>query len=220
MKMLAATGFLLASAATGETIDFESTDIGSSPSGWLFAQARERNAPPRWEVISDTAAPERGHVLAQLVRARDYRHFPLALYSDPRIADGRVAVRFKPVLGGVAKAAGLIWRYRDESNYYVAAADALKGNVVLLKVEGGRRRELASFGRRTPYDEFSVPLDLPVGRWSMLAVSFNGSRYQVQLNGMELLDVDDATFLEPGSVGLWTMADSLSYFDDFEVSLP
>jgi hypothetical protein len=220
MKALAAAGLLLASAAVGETVDFEDMEAGLAPPGWVFAQARKRSDPPRWEVIRDAGAPARGNVLAQLARDRDFRRFPLALYERLEVADGRVAVRFKPVLGGAAKAAGLVWRYRDENNYYVVAADALRENVVLLKIESGRRRELASAGRRTPFDEFSVPLDLPVGQWSTLAVSFSGPRFQVLLNGTELFEVEDSTFLGPGRVGLWTMADSISYFDDFEVSSP
>jgi hypothetical protein len=220
MKMLAAAGLLLASPALGESVDFERVAVGAPPPGWVFAPTRGRSAPSRWEVIADTAAPERGHVLAQLARDRNFRRYPLAIYDRAAIADGRVAVRFKPVLGGVAKAAGLVWRYRDESNYYVAAADALRGNVVVLKFEDGRRRELGSVGPRSPHDEFSVPLEQPADRWSTFAVSFSGSHFRVMLNGEQLIDAEDSTFLGPGKVGLWTMADSISYFDDFEVSSP
>jgi hypothetical protein len=40
----------------------------------------------------------------------------------------------------------------------------------------------------------------------------------VFFEGEKLFDVDDSTFLDPGGIGLWTMADSVSYFDDFEFS--
>jgi hypothetical protein len=34
---------------------------------------------------------------------------------------------------------------------------------------------------------------------------------------MKLYEVEDATFTEAGRVGLWTKADSVTHFDDFEV---
>ena len=53
-----------------------------------------------------------------------------------------LSVRFKPVSGAVDQAAGLVWRYRDKDNYYVVRANALENNVVLYKVESGRRTDL------------------------------------------------------------------------------
>ena len=32
---------------------------------------------------------------------------------------------------------------------------------------------------------------------------------------MQLFEVEDSTFSKPGKVGLWTKADSVTYFDDF-----
>jgi len=32
-----------------------------------------------------------------------------------------------------------------------------------------------------------------------------------------MFDVEDRTFTEAGQVGLWTKADSVTYFDDFQV---
>lgn len=218
MKALAAV-FLLPGAVLSETVDFERMDAGSAPPGWVFAQAREAE-PPRWVVVRDTASPARGNVLAQLARDRDFRRFPLAIYGGVETVDGQIAVRFKSMKGGAAMAAGLVWRYQDENNYYVVRADASRKNVVLFKVENGRRRELGSFGQRTPDDEFSIRLDIPEREWKTLAVSFSGSRFRVLFDGMELFEVEDSTFMQAGGVGLWTMADSVSYFDDFEASTP
>ena len=35
------------------------------------------------------------------------------------------------------------------------------------------------------------------------------------MNGERLFDAEDQTFTEAGKVGLWTKADSLTYFADF-----
>jgi hypothetical protein len=219
MKALAVFVLLLPAPVLSETVDFESMALGSVPQDWAFAQARE-GEPARWAVVRDADSPAQGNVLAQLSTDRDFRRFPLAIYVGPEVADGEIAVRFKSVSGGAAMAAGLVWRYQDESNYYVVRADALRENIVLFKVENGRRRELGSFGQRTPDDEFSVRLDIPDREWRTLAVSFSGSRFRVLFDGMELFEVEDSTFMQGGRVGLWTMADSVSYFDDFEVSRP
>ena len=51
-------------------------------------------------------------------------------------------LRFKPVSGRVDQAAGLVWRYQNEDNYYIVRANALENNVVLYKVENGKRTDL------------------------------------------------------------------------------
>jgi hypothetical protein len=44
-----------------------------------------------------------------------------------------------------------------------------------------------------------------------------GSRFQVYVNHRRILQADDKTFSGPGRLGLWTVADSVTYFDDFRV---
>jgi len=63
----------------------------------------------------------------------------------------------------------------------------------------------------------SVNVPVPAGRWHTLRVEFDGSRFKVVFNGQYLFEVDDPTFSEAGQVGLWTKADSLTYFNDFTV---
>ena len=121
-------------------------------------------------------------------------------------------MKFKAVSGTNDQAAGLVWRYRDADNYYVARANALEDNVVLYKVENGKRAALDIVGRAGGY---GVKAKVPPQEWSTLRVNFAGSRFRVALNGSELFAVEDTTFTEAGAVGLWTKADSVSLFDDF-----
>jgi hypothetical protein len=39
----------------------------------------------------------------------------------------------------------------------------------------------------------------------------------VYLNGTKLYEVEDGTFTQPGRVGVWTKADSVTQFDDLTV---
>ena len=138
--------------------------------------------------------------------------FPLCLKDGSSLRDGFVEVKFKCWSGTNDQAAGLVWRYRDEGNYYVARANALEDNVVLYKVEQGKRTALDIVGRRGGY---GVKAKVPPRQWNSLRVNFMGQRFHVVLNGQDLFAVEDPSFTAPGLVGLWTKADSVTLFDDF-----
>jgi hypothetical protein len=58
---------------------------------------------------------------------------------------------------------------------------------------------------------------IPLNSWSILKVSVRGERFQVYLDHRRILEGQDKTFTGAGRVGLWTLADSVTYFDDFRV---
>ena len=116
--------------------------------------------------------------------------------------------------GSVDRAAGIVWRYRDENNYYVVRASALEDNVVLYKVEQGRRTSLAPAGKD---GQHAVGVPVPAGRWSALRVAFMSARFVVAFDEKPLFEVEDSTFGGPGRVGVWTRADSVTHFDAFEL---
>src|SRR3954449_286027 len=51
----------------------------------------------------------------------------------------------------------------------------------------------------------------------LLKVSFTHSKITVFFNEEPLFEAEDTTFPNPGKAGLWTKADSVTYFDDFTV---
>ena len=124
-------------------------------------------------------------------------------------------MKFKPVSGEVDRAAGVVWRYRDENNYCIVRANALENNVVLYKVADGKRTSLAPKG--TAAGAYGVDREVPAGRWSALEVLVEGPGFTVFFEGEKLFEVEDGTFTGAGRVGLWTKADSVTYFDDYEV---
>jgi len=205
-----------ASRAAGgsTTINFDSAVPGKLPAGWSVAMTSTGGA-PRWEVVADSTAPNRPNALAQLSDDATRGRFPLAIFNGLSCKDGELSVKFKPISGKVDQAGGLVWRYRDENNYYLVRANALENNVVLYKVEGGKRSALAPKG--TPAGTYGVKHKVPSQVWSTLAVTFQGSQFTVYFDGQKLIEVEDATFGEPGKVGLWTKADSVTHFDDFRI---
>jgi hypothetical protein len=110
----------------------------------------------------------------------------------------------------------MVWRYRDPNNYYITRANALENNLVLYKVQDGERRSLAPKGQ--PSRAYGVKHPVPSGKWNELRVKFQGSLMTVFFNGQQLFEVEDSTFSDAGKVGLWTKADSVTYFDDFRFS--
>jgi hypothetical protein len=152
--------------------------------------------------------------LAQLDADRTGLRFPVAVLSDIRTADVDLSVRFKPVSGQVDQAAGLVWRYQDENNYYIVRANAREDNVVLYKVQNGRRTDLPVKGEGRTYGK---PSKVPSGQWGTLRVVARGSIFEVYHDGHKLYEVEDATFTQAGMIGVWTKADSVTYFDDLTV---
>jgi hypothetical protein len=138
----------------------------------------------------------------------------VAVVSDISAADLDLSVRFRPISGRVDQAAGLVWRYRDQDNYYIVRANALEDNVVLYKVENGRRTDLPVKGEGRTYGKTS---EVPARQWSTLRVVANGRLFEVYFDGTKLYDVEDATFTQAGKVGVWTKADSVTQFDDLTI---
>lgn len=213
MKVLPLLALLPLAAARAEVVDFEGMPIGSPPTDWTIVKAGG-GGDPRWEIVTDSTSPAGARVLAQRSEDATSERFLLAIHPAMALANGAVTVRFKPVSGNVDRAAGLVWRYRDENNYYVVRANALEGNVVLDKVEQGRRTALAPAGKG---GQHAVEATVPSGRWSTLRIAFMGARFVVSFDEKPLFEVEDSTFAGPGRVGLSTKGDSVTHFDAFDL---
>jgi hypothetical protein len=178
--------------------------VGSPPQGWTCGVTGRGS--PRWEVAADASAPGKsGKVLMQSGSGT----FPWCVKTGLSIVDGFVEVKFKPIRGHEDQAGGVIWRWKDGDNYYVARANALENNVSLYYTEHGSRKTLKY-------------VDAPVatGSWHVLRVEFNGSRIAVMLDGKRAIEIDDSHIGGAGSAGVWTKADSVTAFDEFSAGAP
>lgn len=205
---------ILACSASAQRITFDSAKPGGAPLDWTVAMTHE-GGPPKWEILPDPSAPSKPYVLAQTSTDKTSARFPLAIYKKASFTNGSLSVRFKAVSGERDQAAGLVWRYKDPDNYYIVRANALEDNVVLYKVEGGKRLSLEPKG--TPSKTYGVKQKVPNQTWNTLKVSFEGAHFEVFFNASRIMEVEDTTFAAAGQVGLWTKADSVTYFDDFQV---
>jgi hypothetical protein len=202
----ALVAFVAAAAQDGaKTWDFQGDRVDDAPAGFSFGRTGQ-GRPGRWVVRTDPSAPAGDRVLAQVdADDTDYR-FPVAVADAPEVKDLRLEVRCKPVSGKVDEACGLVFRFRGFDDYYVVRANALEDNVRLYRVVGGSRRQLAGWnGKVAPRT------------WHSLAVEARGDRFQVFFDGKPAIDAKDGTFPDAGKVGVWTKADSVTYFDALSV---
>ena len=178
--------------------NFDEMKPGSPPPGWLATQTGDGKA--AWTVEAEGSAPSRPNVLKQSGEAT----FPVCIKQDVKLADGFVEVKFKPIAGKEDQAGGVIWRVKDKDNYYVARANALEDNLTIYHTLQGKR---VSFK--------NVNVKVAGNQWHTLRVEFTGHHFAVIFNGKKLIEADDDSITAPGAVGVWTKADSVTLFDDF-----
>jgi hypothetical protein len=212
LKAWMLTAIAVQAITRGEVIRFDHATPGSLPAGWTVAMTHAGGA-PKWEVVRDETAAHPSMVLAQVSRDATAGRFPLAVWDRAMIRNGEASVAFKAMDGNIDRAAGIVWRYQDPNNYYIVRANAKENNVVLYKVEGGVRLSIAPKG--LPSRAYGVKHEIQSLKWNTLRVVFDESLFTVFLNDERLFDAEDQTFKEAGKVGLWTKADSVTYFADF-----
>lgn len=192
------TGLAAMTNPLAQTISFDEDAAGAVPAGWRVGVTGRGS--PKWSIESDATAPSKPNVLKQSGSGT----YPWCVKPDASIADGYIEVKFKPISGKEDQAGGLVWRWKDGDNYYVARANALEDNVSLYYTQNGSRKTLKY-------------VDAPVARnaWHVLRVEFSGKKIRVLLNGKAYIEMEDEHIAGAGAVGVWTKADSVTAFDDF-----
>src|SRR5437773_5082401 len=202
MKTLAVAtlvaGSVVAIFAVADSVNFDNAPAGQAPTGWTATKTGSGDA--KWTVEKDDTAPSKPNVLKQSGVAT----YPVCFKNDTSLKDGFVEVKFKPISGKEDQAGGVAWRLKDADNYYIARANALEDNVTIYDTVNGRRTER----KRTN-------MKVATNQWHTLRVDFQGSHFTVTFDGKKAIEWDDQTFKDAGKVGVWTKADSVTVFDDF-----
>lgn len=204
---ICAATFATAALVAGETvkIDFDADAVGTAPKQFAFALTGQ-GRPGVWVVKKDD--PAHGNVLAQTdADATDYR-FPLAIYGGVTAADLDLSVEFRAIAGRVDQGAGLVWRYRDQNNYYLTRCNALEDNCTIYHVVDGRRRAFLNHS-----------VKVTSNAWHTLRLQATGDHFVVTYDGNQVLDAKDETFKDAGKIGVWTKADSVIEFDNLSVTV-
>jgi 3-keto-disaccharide hydrolase len=184
---------------------FDGDTAGAMPAKFHAARTGQ-GAEAKWVVTADPTAPSKPNLVAQTsTDATDYR-FPLLIADEGSFKDFELSVKFKTVSGEVDRAGGLVFRLKDANNYYIVRANALEDNYRLYHVINGSRRQFAG-----------ANFKVTSGEWHELRVECVGNKIICYYDGAKKIEATDDSFKEAGKVGLWTKADSVTYFDDLKV---
>jgi hypothetical protein len=198
-KIIGAAAMLIGpTAAHAEIVNFDADRPGAPPAGWTCGSTG--GGTPVWTVQAESGAPSGANVLKQTGKAP----FPWCVKQGTAVANGIVEVKFKPLSGREDQAGGVVWRWKDGDNYYVARANALENNVSLYYTERGRRQTIKY-----------VDAPVPANTWHTLSVEFAGTQIRVSLDGKTYIELNDSHISGAGAIGVWTKADSVTAFDDF-----
>jgi hypothetical protein len=186
---------------------FRKDDEGKLPAGWK-AEHTGKGEGSVWKVVADDTAPAKtGYVLAQMAESPS-AFFNICVAEDTKYKDLELTVSFKAIRGKNDQGGGLVWRFQDQNNYYIARMNPLEDNFRVYKVVAGKRIQLGT----------KEDLKVPAGEWHTIKIEQQGDDIQCSLDGNKHLDVHDDTFKEGGKIGVWSKADAQTYFDNLKVS--
>jgi hypothetical protein len=194
--------------ASGQQLvyNFDNDVAGQMPARFHSARTGQ-GSESQWAVMSDASAPSKPNVVAQTSTDKSDYRFPLLIADDRTFGDLDISVKFKAVAGSVDQAGGLVFRLKDANNYYIVRANALEDNYRLYHVVDGRRVQFAG-----------ANFKVSSGAWHELRVEAVGNKFVCYFDGAKKIEASDDTFKDAGKVGLWTKADSVTYFDDLKVT--
>lgn len=185
--------------------NFDELQAGELPKGFTPKQNNPTTALAAWKVVVATDAPSKPNALEVQTKNANAT-YNLLLAEGTSFADLDLNVKVKGTTGNDDQGGGLIWRAKDENNYYVCRINPLETNFRVYKVVDGKRKQLQSAEVKTESN-----------KWYDLRVVMAGNHIQCYLDGQKLLDVHDDEFKEAGMIGVWTKADASSSFDDLAV---
>lgn len=204
------TGTFLESDAPGpaaeRTWNFDRDRADSLSAGWSIRHTDPGETPAEWKVVADPGAPSRPNAMGLVKTESAGSTFNLLLAEGTSYGDIDLSVRIKAVSGKEDQGGGLVWRAKDENNYYICRFNPLEGNFRVYKVVKGKRRQLET-----------AKVETEAGRWYEVRVRMAGEKITCWLDGKQWLEATDGDFKEPGMIGFWTKADAACLFDDLRV---
>lgn len=164
--------------------------------------------PATWQPVADPDGPD-GWTLTEAAGDPNDLRFPICISEQTVGRDFDATLRFKPMSGTRAQVAGLAFRAQNANDYYVVRVNALDNSVRLYRMDKGKRSQLASK---------EAPIEL--GKWHSLRVIAVADRFEVALDGKPLFTATDRSLLQPGAMGVWSQADSLTRYGSMLVAPP
>ena len=136
-----------------------------------------------------------------------YAYYPFAVANGvDNFSNGEIEVRFNAIAGRIDQGAGILFDLKPNGDYYALRANPLEDNLVLWRYKHGSRSSV-SWVRNVV---------TPSRKWHTLKLSVRGNLVKGYVNSKQYLSFRLPADVS-GKVGLWTKADSVIYFDDYQV---
>jgi hypothetical protein len=184
---------------------FDDASPGTLPETFSIGTLFDGRPAGEWRILITNRAKSSSQVLAQVGAKGADLAYKLVLLDGTDSSNVDLEVSFLPVSGKADLGGGLIWRARDDRNYYLLRASAVEQNIRLYRVVKGTRQLLKNHNRSIG----------PSG-WHTLRVIQYGCEMQIRYDNEPLFQLCEQTF-DQGRVGLWTKSDAVTYFDDLRL---
>ncbi len=136
-----------------------------------------------------------------------YKYFPLAIFKGIKaFSNGTISVKFKSISGRIDQAAGIAFNIKPNGDYLVLRANPLENNLVLFKMQRGRRSSV----------QWIRNVNTPSRTWHTLKVVIKGNSIKGYVDNKRYLTHTYNEMIS-GKVGLWSKADSYVFFDDVTI---
>jgi len=216
---LAAALSSLSAMAAERMFDFSEFPQDQTPPGFRSLVAG-RGKPGDWKVTMDEVPPllaplttkalavTRRAVLTQRARETIGPHFPILIFDEDTFNDCKVTTRFKLTGGALDQSAGIVFRFQNESNFFVVLASGSSNTFRCTKVVDGVMRP-----------PIGPQIQVARDTWHEMSVQCEGGRILCTLNGQEAIKlIDNSAAGQAGKFGFCTKSDTVAFFADAKVT--
>ena len=134
-----------------------------------------------------------------------YFYFPLAIAKNSEMSDGIINLKVKPIEGNIDRAGGIAFGLKDVGNYFVFRVNALEDNAMLFEYINNKRIPRARADKKIESD-----------KWYSLKVEIKGNYIKGYVDDELLIEYMTERDLH-GYAGIWSKADSVTYFDKLSI---
>lgn len=187
------------------TNDFRSALAGGGrPGDWTIVMD---DVPSALAPLSSNApAMNRIPVLSQQDTDPTDNRFPMLIYDKENFKDFQIKTRFKILSGQQEQMAGIVFRYQNESNFYVIRVSALGHDLRFYKYINGQF-----------VDPTTVAANISIGDWHTFTVQCEGDQINCWIDDHLAMPLQTTPTIPSGKVGFWTMSDSLTHYGDTSI---
>ena len=197
-------------------LDFKKAELGKFPQGFS-TYLLGKGDPANWQ-ITETPAPSSiakansgnknlaaSRTLSQTSSSHLRKGSPICFFEDNEFGDFTYSVRVRIDGGAFRQIAGIVFRAKDEKNFYSLLINSIDGKIMLIKVVDGKQV--------TSWNSLGE-LNLQKNHWHSLKVVCKSDRFSCYHNGVMINNASPFSDSEQlkGKIGFITFKDTTASF--------